>query len=146
MLKTIVEPIEEFVGAPITAIISFPTLPGLYQEDIFDAALFIGLHVLHTDSGFQLHELVAGYAGHGFGLCEHYLDQRACEKEEEKLLEHHTILVEYTETALLLHGRLMDRAVELPDVDGETKTFFEVGKGCDVYYFVLEFLEYVYAH
>lgn len=60
-----------YVGSPISALISFPALSGLYQEDITDAANYVGLAKLgprleasHPDKD------VAAYAGNGLGLCK----------------------------------------------------------------------------
>ncbi|KAH7078085.1 hypothetical protein BKA63DRAFT_279190 [Paraphoma chrysanthemicola] len=109
VLKSIIDVVGNRTELPLSALVSFPALPGLYQEDIADAAIYVGLHQLRDGYGLHPHELVATYAAHGFGL-----------KNGSELLSgdksfptRPTLLVEYTEIAFLLHHDFMGKAIEL---------------------------------
>jgi len=105
MLTATARMAESKLGSPVSAIQSFPALPALYQEDIKDAAEYAGLRMLKTDSGLQLHELIAAYAGHGMGLSE---SGSECQTSSG-FAGCHTVIVEYTVDAILLDGRPLDR-------------------------------------
>jgi hypothetical protein len=62
---------QTFLSEPKTASISFFDLPALYQEDIQDAASYIGVTTLPKSrwAALQPQRHLAAYAGHGLGLC-----------------------------------------------------------------------------
>jgi hypothetical protein len=55
-------------NAPISALVSFPALRGLYQEDIEDAGFYLRLSMAGGGYEYHPHEMVAAFAGHGLGL------------------------------------------------------------------------------
>ena len=146
MLKATARMAESELRSPISAIQSFPALLALYQEDITDAAEYAGLRMLKTDSGRQLHELIAAYAGHGMGLsesgpeCQTSFGFPGC----------HTVIVEYSENAILLDGRPLDRAHDIANYDeDDIRTSFDLGSRSSateeqVRDLVLEYLRKVY--
>ncbi|KAH7070206.1 hypothetical protein FB567DRAFT_539471 [Paraphoma chrysanthemicola] len=149
-LKDILAHVEARVGRSPSALISFPALPGLFQEDIVDAVSYIGLRSL--GNGFQKHphEMVAAYAGNGLGLSTSCSGPGTCDKAGDKFEVRHTVLAEYTEAALLLHHGYMDKALEIPDAEMRLKVSFDLGSGRqpgeeDLRAFFLEFLSRVYT-
>jgi hypothetical protein len=97
---------QAFLRDPKTACISFPDLPALYQEDILDAASFIGVTILPRSrwDKLQIPRHVAAYAGHGLGLCPNKTSPIGeCPGVHNP--SRHVVLFDYTETALLLHYR-----------------------------------------
>ncbi|KGO52914.1 hypothetical protein PEX2_048130 [Penicillium expansum] len=84
-------------------IISYPGMEALYEEDIYDMAEYLGLPKLTGIYEYYPQEAYAAYAGHGLGLCEHFKDKDRCKDEGNQLPMHETLLVEYTDQAILLH-------------------------------------------
>ena len=145
MLKAAARMAESELGSHVSAIQSFPALSALYQEDITDAAEYAGLRMLKTDSGLQLYELIAVYAGHGMGLSESGSKSQTSAGSPGC----HTVVVEYTEDAVLLDGRPLDRAHDIANYDDDIRTSFDLGSrssatGEQVRNFVLEYLRKVY--
>lgn len=100
-------------GSSRAALVSYPALAALYQEDLRDAAAYRSIATLRT-SGYrnedQPVELVAALAGHGLGLCKDPLaNLTRCNEEERHMQKRHVILFEYTEVALSLDYRQMAR-------------------------------------
>lgn len=85
-----------------SAVISYPSLVALCEEDVVDAAEYLGLAVLRGLSYNQPREIYVAYAGHGMGLCESYKDREKCNREGLQMPTRYVLLVEYTEQALLL--------------------------------------------
>ncbi|KAH9208630.1 hypothetical protein DL95DRAFT_467520 [Leptodontidium sp. 2 PMI_412] len=108
-------------------IISYPALYGLPQEDITDAAEYLGLSLLMGNHHYQPHSIVAAYAGHGLGLCDNYRDMETCRQEGLDLPVRQVLLVEYTEHALFLHAMVMREAYELLNRDTAIFTDFSLG-------------------
>ncbi len=128
LLKAIAEVAEAAVGAPIPALVSFPALPGLYQEDIVDAAYYVGLRKLAGGLARHPHELIAAYAGYGYGLCKTYNPVHRCKPEDgQDFPPRYVLLVEYTETALLIHLDGVEKAVELSWPNMYLAPHFELG-------------------
>jgi hypothetical protein len=102
---------QTFLMDPKTACISFPDLPALYQEDILDAASFIGVTPLPRSrwAELQIQRHVAAYAGHGLGLCPNNTSLMG-ECPGIDIPSRHVVLFDYTETALLLHYRQISKA------------------------------------
>jgi hypothetical protein len=117
-----------------SAIISYPALPALYQEDIADAAFYRGIDLLPSMGWCyeQPWELVAAYAGHGLGLCKSYDDATKCLEEEEKLPKREVVLFEYTETALLLHATSLSKVWVDTEVPPKVATSFDMGSAHNV--------------
>jgi hypothetical protein len=150
LLKDIANIVEETIESPISALISFPSLPGLYQEDIADAATYVGLRGLANGLAVHPHELVAAYAGHGYGLCKSYNPVNRCKPDDgQKSTAHNLLLVEYTKTALLLHLEGLEKAVELSWPNPYLQLSFDLGSSrspneFDIRDLVLQFLYHHY--
>lgn len=108
-------------------VISYPALYGLSQEDIADAAEYLGLSILPGNHHYQPRSIVAAYAGHGLGLCDNYKDMETCRQEGLDLPVRKVLLVEYTEQALFLHAEVMREAYELASRDIVIFTDFSLG-------------------
>jgi hypothetical protein len=96
--------------------IGFPGLIVLYNEDLLDAAEYLGLPKLHGHYSYHPREIIASYAGHGMGL-------------PDNLPVRNVILVEYTEQALLLHTTVLSEARDLGDTDILAASSFNLGSG-----------------
>jgi hypothetical protein len=146
MLIPVVALVEETSKAPLSALVSFPALPGLYQEDISDAASYVGLRKIAGGYEYHPHELVAAYAGHGLGL------DGDCKNRDEggdTCPMRPTLLIEYTEVALLAHHNFMREAFEIPWPSMILKTSFDMGSNQapakeDIRDFILQFLYHEY--
>jgi hypothetical protein len=108
-------------------VISYPALYGLLQEDIADAAEYLGLSILSGNHVYQPRNIVAAYAGHGLGLCDTYGDRETCRREGIGLPVHEVLLVEHTEHALFLHVKGMREAYELASRDISIFADFSLG-------------------
>jgi hypothetical protein len=108
-------------------VISYPALYGLLQEDIADAAEYLGLSILSGNHVYQPRSIVAAYAGHGLGLCDTYGDRETCRREGIGLPVHEVLLVEHTEHALFLHVKGMREAYELASRDISIFADFSLG-------------------
>jgi hypothetical protein len=108
-------------------VISFPAMYGLYQEDVVDAATYLGVKTLYGQHLYQPRNIVAAYAGHGLGLCENYQNKEACRQEGLQLPVHDTLLIEYTKQALLQHARVMREAYDLAGRDLDISARFDLG-------------------
>jgi hypothetical protein len=88
LLDPLREQVEERLGRKVSsAIVTFPNLVALYDEDIVDAMDYAGLTPLHTKFGgvgSQSHEASTAYAGYGLGLCSNYTDWNQCDEEEKQ--------------------------------------------------------------
>ncbi|KAI4649321.1 hypothetical protein J4E93_003637 [Alternaria ventricosa] len=152
VLEEIVEVVKTYVDSPISALISFPALPGLYQEDIRDAADYVGLAKLGPWlEATHPHEDVAAYAGNGLGLCKDYHNEEKCREEGKNFTSRHTLLVEHTESALLLHHNILREPIETSYLYMDLATSFDLGSGgepdeLDIQDFVLSFLYHQYYY
>ena len=108
-------------------VISYPALYGLCQEDIVDAAAYLGIRLLSGQHRYQPRSLVAAYAGHGLGLCLNYESEELCRKEGLELPVRQVLLVDYTEHALLLHASVMRDAYDLASHDITIFSDFSLG-------------------
>lgn len=108
-------------------IIAYPALHGLTQEDIVDAATYLGIRLLSGHHIYQPRTLVSAYAGHDLGLCLNYENDQICRKEELELPIRHVLLVEYTAHALLLHASVLREAKELAKHEIEIFSDFSLG-------------------
>jgi hypothetical protein len=95
------------------AVISYPGIIALYSKDIFDTTEYLGLHKLRGYYNYHLREIVAAYAGHGMGLCRDVKNKGQCKNESFQLPVRVTLLVEYTEQALLLQISVLREAIDL---------------------------------
>lgn len=100
-------------GVAQLAVISYPGIVALYDEDIVDAADYLGVFALKGLHFYQPREIVAAYAGHGMGLCDSYKDK---DKDKEEYREEglsmparYTLLVEYTVGALCCRQRICEK-------------------------------------
>ena len=107
-----------------SVMISFPTLPGLYAEDISDTAHYLALPLRGGNHGYPPRSTVAAYAGYNMGLCTSYTDKEQCRKEGLDLPVRSVLFVEYTSVALLLHATLMREASDLAEPDMDVSTHF----------------------
>ena len=109
---------ETYLHQPInSAVISYPALPGLYEEMISDAADFLRLKPLTGYFFRQPREIYAAYAGHGFGLCDHGNDYEQCRDELLARPSREVLLVDVTETAILLHVQRLQAAIDTGSSD-----------------------------
>ncbi|KAF2831520.1 hypothetical protein CC86DRAFT_140294 [Ophiobolus disseminans] len=135
-------------GSQRAAVISYPALWALYQEDLYDAAAHRGIATLRSSpwGNYQSVELVSAYAGHGLGLCKDPVSSfDRCFEEEEHLPERLVVLFEYTEYALVMHRRYLSRVHLDPFMDTFIDPSFDLGSanhpsGADIQKFVLQFL------
>ncbi|KAH7394276.1 hypothetical protein DE146DRAFT_616939, partial [Phaeosphaeria sp. MPI-PUGE-AT-0046c] len=104
-----------------------PSLYGLSQEDIADAATYLGLTILSGYHNYQPRSIVLAYAGHGLGLCDNDRNLESCRLEGLQLPVCEVLLVEHTEFALLLHVKVMREAYELANRDIAIFTDFTIG-------------------
>ncbi|KAI4910279.1 hypothetical protein J4E90_007712 [Alternaria incomplexa] len=152
VLGEVVEVAKTYVDSPISALISFPALPGLYQEDIRDAADYVGLAKLGPWlEASHPHEDVATYAGNGLGLCKEYHNEEKCREEGKIFTSRHTLLVEHTESALLLHHNILREPIETSYLYMDLATSFDLGSAhepdeLDIQDFVLSFLYHQYYY
>ncbi|KAI4149531.1 MAG: hypothetical protein L6R39_002481 [Caloplaca ligustica] len=118
------------------ALVSFPSLPGLYEEDILDGLPAYGvlpetgwLTVTPYELYNHPHNAMAAFAASGFGLCANYTDAAACEEEESAMPEHWVYTLEYTNASI--HARLSRMSVARLDYEpfnGEhAVTSFDLG-------------------
>ncbi|QKX57198.1 uncharacterized protein TRUGW13939_04306 [Talaromyces rugulosus] len=128
-------------------IISYPGIIALYSEDIIDTAEYLGLRKLQGYYTYHLREIVAAYSGHGMGLCRHFENKDQCENESSQLPDRVTLLVEYTEQALLLQTSVLREAIDLGGTYILAAASFELGgnsqmagHACRVAEFVDQFL------
>jgi hypothetical protein len=131
VIATMIKQLLALANAPSTAIISYPALPGLRHEDVSDAASYLGVRIPEGNHRFPPREVAAAYAGHGMGLCESYDDEEKCRKEGLELPVRETLLVEYTEVALLLHASVMREAYDLGDSVSDTAISFDLGSSSE---------------
>lgn len=110
-------------------VISYPGIAAIYKEDINDMAEYLALPKLTGLYRFHPWEAYAAYAGHGLGLCEHFENKDLCRDEGKQLPEHETLLVEYTDQAILLHTLPLRTAVNVDfgDADPHAIASFELG-------------------
>lgn len=110
------------------AVISYPSIIALYDEDIIDAAHHTGLHIL-AGTYHLPREVVAAYAGYGMGFCQSYWDRDKCREEGHEFPFRHTLLVEYTEESLPLHRERMATAVHYSDFYSiDARASFDLGR------------------
>lgn len=111
------------------AVLAYPQLEALYEEDIVDAASYMGITALRGYHHHQPHELVAAYAGNGMGLCsdEYLNDPERCRNEGRTLPLRQVLSVSTTGSALILHTAGVREALDLANVD----TTFSVLSGLD---------------
>jgi hypothetical protein len=55
----------------------------------------------------SVHHVVSSLAGLGFGICEHWNDSRACEKEDRSLPWKQTLAISFTNDALIVSNTLV---------------------------------------
>ncbi|KAJ4293387.1 hypothetical protein N0V90_008670 [Kalmusia sp. IMI 367209] len=127
VLSSMMQKLVDIAEPSSSTIISFPALPGLYQEDIADVATYLGIRVLEGNHHYPPHTITAVYAGHGMGLCESFTNEEKCTEEGLKLPVRQTLLVEYSEAALLLHVQSMREAYDLAWPDMDLATSFDLG-------------------
>jgi hypothetical protein len=135
-------------NAPISAVISYPGLVALCEEEITDAAEFARVTPLKGLVSHQPREIFAAYAGHSMGLCESYADKEKCRAEGLKLPLHQVLLMEYTEQALLLHISPIREAYDVLIRYNDVAASFDLGSGDEraghtarVKAFVLKYLQ-----
>jgi hypothetical protein len=140
-----------------SAVITFPDLPALYQEDIRDAGLCAGITVIDGDRVGPFEpdsppKHLAAYVGHGMGLCTHYENYTKCREEKEALPGRRLVLFEYTETALLLHYDRISYAYIDHSQQGYMMSSFALGSAggtveADIQDFFLYFLrQHIYCY
>jgi hypothetical protein len=113
-------------NSPIS--IGFPSINGLRQQHIVDAASHIGISTLSSQPLHQPQHIIAAYSGHSMDLCKPYKNEQTCIKEDFGYFQlQTTLLVEYTEDALLLHASVMREPVGLNSYDSELLAQYELG-------------------
>ncbi|KAL8935697.1 MAG: hypothetical protein Q9211_004562 [Gyalolechia sp. 1 TL-2023] len=118
------------------ALVSFPSLPGLYEEDILDGLFCYGIlpetawiSVTPYEAYNHPHTALAAYAGYGFGLCRNDTHVEACEEEESGMMERAVYAIEYTNTsihAVLSRMSVAELAYE-PYDPARTRTSLDLG-------------------
>jgi hypothetical protein len=110
-----------------TAVISYPGIVALYEDDIIDAMEFRGLRVIPGQHYHLPREIVAAYAGHGMGLCQSYTDKEKCTDEGLTMPIRWTLHIEYTTRALVLHFVILRSAVDYAEAEIDAAASFEFG-------------------
>jgi hypothetical protein len=115
-----------------SATITFANVGALYEEDVRDAAAYVGLPLLHTYfKYYEPRELFTAYAGHSMGICSPEVahDKERCEAELRELPHRYVFLVEYTKKALLLQVRKIYDVYDNPDFwfSAISQASFELG-------------------
>lgn len=109
-------------------VISYPGIDALYNEDILDTVEYLSLRKLEGYYNYHPREIIAAYVGHGMGLCRNIQNNEEQSKNEcSQLPVLYTLLVEYTEQALLLHKRPIDTARDLGNNDINAAASSELG-------------------
>lgn len=93
-----------------SAVVAYPRLHGFYHEDVEDTAEYLGMTLLQGHSSYPPRELVAAFAAHGMGLCQHFEDRERCYQEGLTLPTKYVLSVQCTETATLLEAHSMGKA------------------------------------
>lgn len=119
ILASMVQKLVKLAGPSTSVIISYPAIPGLTQEDVADVETYLGLPVFEGNHWYQPHTVAAAYVGYGMGLCKSFNNRKKCTEEGLNLPVRQTLLVEYSETALLLHCQIMREAYDF----GESVTY-----------------------
>ena len=96
---------ENYISAKVDlAVATHPSLPLLQRETLEEAFNRAGMShlrsykvIAHLDS---VHQVVSGLAGLGYGICEHWNDSRACEKEDRDLPRKQTLAISFTDDSL----------------------------------------------
>ncbi|KAJ5976549.1 hypothetical protein N7481_010256 [Penicillium waksmanii] len=127
-------------------IISYPGITALYKEDINDVAEYLSLPKLTGFYNVHPWEVYAAFAGHGLGLCEHSEDKDRCKDEGVHLPIYETLLVQYTDQAILLHTTRLQTAVDVDygASDPHVKASFELGANSNADELASRVLEFVY--
>ncbi|KAJ5916682.1 hypothetical protein N7504_000697 [Penicillium tannophilum] len=127
-------------------VISYPGIAALYKEDINDMAEHLSLPELTGLYRYHPWEAFAAYAGHGLGLCEHFEEKNRCKDEGYQLPVHETLLVEYTDQAILLHTTPLRIAVDVDTgaADPHAIVSFELGANSRVDDHTSHVAEFVY--
>lgn len=129
-ISTMLQQLLSLTNSPSsTAIISYPALPGLLHEDIYDAADYVRLYLPDGNHRFPPREAAAAYAGYGMGLCRSFENEKKCRDEGLELPEREVLLIEATETALLLHASILREAYDLGIPVHDTAVSFDLGTG-----------------
>jgi hypothetical protein len=76
---------------PTEAMVITPAIRALYDEDVLDMMIYVRMGQLPLREGYgaydngceEPHELVAAYAGRGFGLCKTWWNATACKEEDD---------------------------------------------------------------
>ena len=86
----------------VDATLTTTHLEALYQDDVEDVCEHAGFTYIIPKAMFQpiLWEPSSVYAGYGFGLCEHWQDDAACERELERMPSVKVLAVHYSAAAL----------------------------------------------
>jgi hypothetical protein len=104
-----------------SAVVTSPDLVALYDEDLFDAAEYLGMDA-HQETGFeykpylqsdwryrrQPKHLYAAFVGYGFGVCSHYTSTHLCEQEEKAMPLKPVIAISFTQQGLQLEHHFPD--------------------------------------
>lgn len=95
---------NEVLGEKITvAVIVWPNLPGLTNEDVEDAMEYVGLRLLTSyNSGRHIFESSAAYGASGHGLCSKPEDIEACEDENIDIQTRYIFTVSFSKALLSL--------------------------------------------
>jgi hypothetical protein len=112
MLRIALKLVDTSEDSNLRVLVSFPALPGLYQDDIFDTISFVGLCGIRNGYQYHSHELTTAYAGHGFGLDKVGVPLYSNDLTNDHFPVRPTLLVEYTRAALMLHHDWMDKALK----------------------------------
>ena len=127
LLDPLREQVEERLGRKVSsAIVTFPNLVALYDEDIVDAMDYAGLTPLHTKFGgvgSQPHEASTAYAGYGLGLCSNYTDWNQCDEEEKQRPLQQVLTILYTKTAFVLYRDMLRGAYQYYEPENGSSNF-----------------------
>ncbi|KAL8746286.1 MAG: hypothetical protein Q9184_007769 [Pyrenodesmia sp. 2 TL-2023] len=97
--------VEDALGAGeklTMAVLSSPDRIRLTEEEISDVFDYLKIKNLMSipDDLENLHATSAAFAGYGYGLCRHYTDPYACEREEQHIPEQRLLHIDFTPQSL----------------------------------------------
>ncbi|KAF7562543.1 hypothetical protein G7046_g1582 [Stylonectria norvegica] len=111
----------------LTAVISYPPIVALYNEDIDDAANYLHVAAQIGPHIYEPREMLAAYAGHGLGLCSHPEDKSVCMAELRELPEVQVLHMDYTKKAMVFQFATVRAAQDVAKDNIKALVRFDMG-------------------
>ncbi|KAL4941315.1 hypothetical protein BDV06DRAFT_4851 [Aspergillus oleicola] len=110
-----------------SAVLSYPPLLALYEEDIIDAASYLNMRAQGGAHLAQPKEMVAAYAGYGRGFCDHPEKKEECDEQMGQLPEVDVLHLEVTSKAILVSVDVLREAKTVSGLNVKSRAFWELG-------------------